>query len=89
MTKANFQKIKKELIKLYEEFLENPLDQDVIDRIIHYSKVFGGLGSYNDYFKSLFVPKNIESALNGLSALYQYGLYENTHEAYSNEKIIA
>jgi len=90
MTEAiDFQKMKKELIKLYEEFLENPEDETTNKKIIAYELQYGGLQKYNDYLKSRPVPKYIETALSGLSTIYQYGLWEDSNEYFSNEKIVS
>ncbi len=89
MTEAvDFQRMKQELIGLYERFLENPEDETAYREIVAYELEYGGLQVYNDYLKSQPVPTEIELALGGLSALYQYGMHEDTHEAYSDKKIV-
>jgi hypothetical protein len=85
----NFQEIRKELLELYKEFLENPEDKALNKEITLYELKYGGLSSYNDYLKSQPIPKDIEEALNGLSTMYQYGLFEDDHKAFSNDKIIS
>lgn len=85
----NFRKMRKELIELYKEFLKNPRDETLNKKIIAYELQFGGLQVYNDYLKSQPVPKDIEMALSGLSTVYQYGLWEDFNEDFSNEKIIS
>ncbi len=86
---VDFQKMKRELIGLYSKFLENPEDETTNKKIIAYELRYGGLSSYNDILSSQPVPKDIERALYGLSTIYQYGLWEDTHEAYSNKRIIS
>lgn len=86
---VNFQKMRKELIHLYKEFLENPESETANKKVIAYELKFGGLFRYNDVLSSQPVPKDIEKALGGLSTIYQYGLWGDSHEAYSNEKIIS
>jgi len=83
----DFKKMKEELIELYENFLKTPEDKFIQEKAIKYDKCFGGLQAYNDYLKSQPVPQEIEMALRGLSAIYQYGLWEDTHDL-SNGKII-
>ena len=87
MNKINFKELKNELIFIYEEFLKNPENKDIQKEAKCYETQFGGLSTYNDYLKSEPIPKNIEKALNWLSALYQYGLWGEKHEL-SDEKII-
>jgi|SRR3989344_5604152 len=84
----DWEKIKKELLKVYEEFLKNPKDKSVYKKAIFYDKNYGGLTSYNDILVKKVVPKDIEKAINGLSTIYQYGMWEKEHEAFSNEKIL-
>jgi len=88
---VNFQRMRQELIEIYEKFLENPGDESIQKKIIEYDRNFGGLQVYNDYLKSRPVPKDIEVALGGLSMIYQYGLWEDDkeHEAFSDEKIVS
>ena len=84
----NFPKMRKELILLYENFLEKPEDQATNKKIMAYELLYGGLSSYNEILSSQPVPKDIGGALEGLSTIYQYGMWEDTHEAFSNEKIV-
>lgn len=88
MKPINFEKLKKDLIKLYEDFLKNPESKLLKEKAIKLEKILGGLSNYNDYFKSQPVPKDIEKGLNGLSAIYQYGMWDDSHEAFSKSKII-
>lgn len=85
----NFKMMRKNLIKIYEEFLKNPGDYTTYRKVVGYELKYGGLSSYNDILSSQPVPKDIEIALNGLSTIYQYNLWKNTHEAFSNDKIIS
>lgn len=85
---VDFQKMRRELIELYEEFLANPGDKTTEKKAIKWDRNFGGLSYYNEVLASQPVPKDIERALDGLSAIYQYGLWEDSHEAYSNDKIL-
>jgi len=84
---VDFNNMRKELIWLYEEFLRNPADKSIQKRAIDYDRNFGGLSSYNSYLKSQPVPPDIEIALNGLSAIYQFGTWGKEHDL-SNDKII-
>ncbi|MDP3026813.1 MAG: hypothetical protein Q8N63_03830 [Nanoarchaeota archaeon] len=84
----DFQKMRKDLIRIYEKFLENPEDKSIKKVAIDYDRNFGGLASYNDYLKSQPVSKNIEMALNWLSAIYQFGVWEKEHTL-SDENIIS
>lgn len=84
----NWKKIKKELLEVYEGFLKNPKDKSVHKKAIFYDKNYGGLTSYNDILVKKVVPEDIEKAINGLSTIYQYGMWEEGHEAFSNDKIM-
>ena len=85
---VNFQKMKRELIHIYKEFLTKPSDKSIQKKALNYDRKFGGLSTYNNYFKSQLVPKEIDSALHWLSALYQFDTWEKWHEL-SNERIIS
>jgi len=85
--KTDFEKIRKELIGLYERFLKNPKSEKTINDIIEYEGKFGGLVIYNDILKRKPVPNVIKSGLAGLSLLYQYDEHPPTHKL-SNKKII-
>ena len=89
MSAVDFEEMRKELIRLYEEFLENPEDEVISKKIIAYELIYGGLSSYNDILKSRPVPIDVERALNGLSTIYQYGLWDDSHKAFSNDRIIS
>ena len=88
MTEIDFSKMKSELIKIYDFFSKNPQDKKISYLITKYDSIYGGLTAYNETLTKSPVPKEIEQALNGLSTIYQYGLWEDTHEAFSNDKIV-
>jgi hypothetical protein len=88
MVEFNEKKMRKELIDLYEAFLKNPKSKLVRNVAIKYSNLYGGLSAYNDILAQQPIPKDIENALGGLSTIYQYGIWGEYHEAFSDEKII-
>ncbi len=88
MAPIDFQKMRKELIVLYNKFLEGPENDKTYREIVDYHLEFAGLTAYNERLKSRPVPKDVENALHGLSTIYQYGMWEDSHIAFSNEKII-
>lgn len=88
MTEINFPKMKKNLITLYEAFLKNPNNEKIREIIKEYDKAYGSLPHYNDNSVKKIVPDKILSAINGLSALYQYGMWEENHEVFSDTKIL-
>jgi len=67
------QKMKKELLELYQLFLENPDDENMKDKLIKYDRHYGGLATYNDYFKSHPISEEIKEALGGLVDISLYG----------------
>ena len=74
MTKEfNEKKIRRELIQLYKEFIENPESGDVKQNLIKFDRDFGGLAAYNDYLKSQPIPKDISKAIGHVSTIFQYG----------------
>ena len=89
MTAIDFQKMRKELISLYEKFLKNPESDDVKEDLMSYEYEFGGLTAYNDYLKSQPVPKDIVKGLGGLSIIFEYGWFEDRDKIYTKEKIFS
>jgi len=89
MTAIYFQKMRKELILLYERFIKDPKNQILLNEIHKYDLEFGGLGSYNDYCKLPIMPDSIKKALGLLEDLYYEPLPYGTPGALSNEEIIA
>jgi len=75
----NEQKMRSELIKLYQEFIKSPKSENVRLNLIQFDRDFGGLATYNDYLKSQPIPKDISKAIGHVSTIFQYGLgtYEN------------
>lgn len=69
----NEKKMRKDLIKLYREFIEQPESENVKSNLIKFDRDFGGLVSYNDYLKSQPVPKYIQDALGAVADLGLYG----------------
>jgi len=88
MTDINFEKMKKEMKSIYEGFLKNPSDKSFQKKAADYERKYGGLSTYDDYFKSKPIPEDIKKALEGLMLIYQYGSYEKNHE-FSDERIIS
>ncbi len=88
MAPIDFQKMRKELIALYEKFVKDSERNDVKEEFMVYENEFGGLSAYNNYLKSKPIPEDIERALGELSTIYLYGLHEEHKEMPSNEEII-
>jgi hypothetical protein len=88
MTEINLPKMKKNLIVLYEAFLKNPDDKKVQYIVKEYDKEYGGLPSYEELSIKKIIPDEIINAINGLSTLYQYGRWDESHEAFSKRKIL-
>ena len=88
MAPIDFQKMRKELISLYEKFLESPDNHLTYNEVVDYHIKFGGLVKYNEYLKSQPVPKDIVTGLYGLSTIYMYKFYEKDEGIFSNEEII-
>ncbi len=89
MVAVDFQKMRKELIILYERFINNPESEEVKDDLMAYEHTFGGLTAYNDYLKSRPVPKDVVSGLGGLSIIFEYGWFESRDKIYTKEKIFS
>ena len=88
MTKElDVQKMREELIKIYEGFLKNPENKKIQHISTKYDEIYGGLASYNEILVKKVVPEDIKMALDGLSTIYQYGSWGPEH-AFSNRKII-
>ncbi len=84
---VNEKKMIKELIKLYEDFLDNPKDDQVISRLIAYDRIYGGLAT--DHYQKYISPV-LFNAIGALSSIFQYGIWnDEDHEAFSNEKLIS
>ena len=79
--------MRRELIKIYDFFLKNPQDKGVNYLTTKYDAMYGGLTSYNKILVKPPVPKDLEQALNGLSTIYQYGMWGPEHN-FSNENIV-
>ncbi len=76
----DFKQIRKDLIELYEEFIENPEDKKLLKEIGEYDFTFGGLSGYNDYLKNPIVPEDVVSGLNWLGMIVQYGAWKDDHD---------
>jgi len=80
MVKVDHKRMKRDLISIYQRFLQNPESREVQEEIIDYERKWGGLSSYNDILKKLPLSEPIRKALEGLSLLYQYGMHPSTHD---------
>jgi len=80
MKKVDFERMRTELIEIYQKFLEAPGSKPLHRRIMDYEKKWSGLSVYDDILKEKPVPEAIRKALEGLSLLYQYGTYPETHD---------
>src|SRR3989344_3248213 len=88
MTEINLSKIRKNLIVLYEAFLKNPTNKKVQYIIREYDKEYGGLPSYENLSVKKIVPNELISAISGLSTIYQYGLWDESHKTFSKTQIL-
>ena len=84
--KVDEKKMRKELIRIYQKFLNESSREEAINESIAYDRRYGGLAS--EHYEK-YVSADILDAIGGLSTIYQYGLYDDSHEAFSNEKILS
>lgn len=87
MVTIDFQKMRKELISLYEKFVNDLDNPKIKEEFMIYGSEFGGLTAYNDYLKSPPVPKDIQFALCGIDMVLEYGWFESRDKIYTKEKI--
>jgi len=69
----NEEKIREELVELYEEFLENPEDEKTKGKLISYDWDYGGASYYDSILKKKSISDDVIKGLNVLSLTYQYG----------------
>jgi len=74
--------LKKELKFVIQKFLDSPGNKEVINIASNMDNHYGGLSSRG------YVNPILERGLNCLSSIYQYGVHEDDHPAFSNSKII-
>lgn len=86
--KIDYQSIKKELHKLYDSFVANPNDEELKTKAITLEKTYSGLIAYADLASKEIIPKNIYEALINVTSIYQYGMFDDNHPAFSKEKIM-
>ncbi len=70
----NEEKIREELLELYEEFLDNPQDERIKGKLISYDRDYGGASHYNSILKKKAISDDVVKGLNALSLAYQYGM---------------
>ena len=83
--KVNEKKMREELIKIYQRFLNETDKNTIIDEAIAYDKKYGGLVS-DHYIQH--IPKDIAQAIGGLSVIYQHGM-RSKDPGYSDKEIIS
>jgi len=84
--RVNEKKMRKELIRIYQRFLDESSREEAIDEAIAYDRRYGGLAT--EHYER-YISRDIFDAIGSLSTIYQYGLHDDSHEAFSNEKIIS
>ncbi|MCK4647513.1 hypothetical protein KAT24_01120 [Candidatus Pacearchaeota archaeon] len=84
----NEEKLRKELLKIYESFINNPEDKKVLSLAQEYHLRYSGLQTCNEHLVKSVISENTEKAINELSTIYQYGMHDENHPAFSNKKII-
>jgi len=83
--------MRKDLIKLYKDFIEKPEDETVRGNLMQCHLDWGGLVVYNDYLKSQPIPLYIVKALGSLIDMVVYGQgfrFESKEECISFAKEI-
>lgn len=70
----NEEKIREELLELYEEFLKNPRDASIRDKMIAYDRRYGNAPYLNEILKKKVISDDVANALNSVSAVFQYGM---------------
>jgi hypothetical protein len=81
----DFQKIKRELIAIYQKFLNDGEKEEAIDEAIKYDRIYGGLVSEH-YIN--YIPDYIVKAIERLSDIYQYGMRPRD-KGYSNDELVS
>ena len=87
MKKFDEIKLKKKLLSVYEPFVNNPQDKKILNLARHFHLKYEGLLTLDEHLVKPVVSENILKAINGLSAIYKYGMW-GKHEAFSNEGIL-
>lgn len=80
-------KIKKELFLVFSSFIKNPEDEKIKEKAIEIDKKYSGLLSYVEHSSKEIAPEFIINALGAVSLIYEFGLYDDSHEAFSKIKI--
>ena len=88
--KININKMRKELLEIYEEFLKNPRSTSLQNKAIAYDKEYAGLPSYNDVLSERAIPEDISEAIGFLFKIFQYGsgTFNDVETLKSAEKIV-
>lgn len=81
-------RLRKKLLSIYKSFVNNPENKKILDLARRFHLKYEGLSTLDEHLVKPIVSKNILRALDGLSTIYQYGMWEKEHEAFSNEKIL-
>lgn len=78
--------IKEELFSFYYSFLKNPEEER--KKAVLLQEKYDGLLSYSEHASKKIISSEIKQALEGLSTVEQYGMFEEDHPAFSNKKIL-
>ena len=70
----NEEKIREELLELYEEFLKKPGDVLIRDKMIAYDRDYWGAPYFNDVLVKKAISDDVAHALGVLLDVFQYGL---------------
>ena len=78
--------IKEELFSFYSSFIQNP--KELRKKALSLQEKYDGLLSYSEHAAKELISSELKQALEGLSTVEQYGMFEDNHPAFSNEKIL-
>jgi len=87
MENKELERIKKELLFIYSSFLVNPENKDIKEKAKKIDEDYSGLLSYSQHASKEILPKHVLDAIGNISLIYEYGLYDENHPAFSKEKI--
>ncbi len=85
---VDFGKLRKELVDLFESFLKNPKDKEILSKAMKYDKEFSGLTHYKEEFSfGEKIPDDISNALKELTHISFYDTEDTSLKHFSNEEI--
>ena len=87
MENKKVEDIKKELFFIFSSFLDNPKNKEIKEKARKMDEKYSGLLSYSQHASKEVLPKYLLNAIGNISLIYEYGIYDEDHPAFSNEKI--